>query len=209
MNTTFILGAAITLTLGSLVPAQAQTSRQEADLQRRNMREFLRYQRHYQEELQKVQDTLLEENESLQFNYSESVISEGAYLEANSAYEKLEAVKLALLPASKVLQDAVLKIQQTLRQPGKTPQFYQAQLRNLQAAKIKLTNLRDSLKEDEEVKLAFEEVVALEKKYLAASRAYEENMAKVMDKDPRAVDIQKKLDEYAAKIRLARVQPKR
>ena len=209
MNTTFILGAAITLTLGSLVPAQAQTSRQEADLQRRNMREYLRFQRHYQEELQKVQDTLLEENENLQFHYSESVISEGAYLEANSAYEKLEAGKLALLPESKVLQDEVVKIQKSLRQPGKTPQFYQAQLRNLQAAKIKLTNLRDSLKEDEEVKLAFEEVVALEKKYLAASRAYEENMAKVMDKDPRAVDIQKKLDEYAAKIRLARVQPKR
>ena len=173
------------------------------------MREYLRFQRHYQEELQKVQDTLLEENGNLQFHYSESVISEGAYLEANAAYEKLEAVKLALLPASKVLQDAVLKVQQTLRQPGKTPQFYQAQLRNLQAAKIKLTNLRDSLKEDEEVKLAFEEVVALEKKYLAASRAYEDNMAKVMGKDPRAVDIQKKLVEYAAKIRLARAQPKR
>ena len=209
MNTTFILGAAITLTLGSLVPAQAQTSRQEADLQRRNMREYLRFQRHYQEELQKVQDTLLEENENLQFHYSESVISEGAYLEANAAYEKLEAGKLALLPESKVLQGEVVKIQQTLRQPGKTPQFYQAQLRNLQAAKIKLANLRESLKEDEEVKLAFEEVDALEKKYLVASRAYEDNMAKTMGKDPRAVDIQKKLAEYAAKIRLARAQPKR
>ena len=122
MNTTFMLGAAITLTLGSLVPAQAQTSRQEADLQRRNMREYLSFQRHYQEELQKVQDTLLEENENLQFHYSESVISEGTYLEANSAYEKLEAGKLALLPESKVLQGEVVKIQQTLRQPGKTPQ---------------------------------------------------------------------------------------
>ena len=209
MKTLLILGLATILTLCSLQPVQVQTSRQEADQQRRQMREYLRYQRHYQGELQKRKESLLEENENLQLLYSESVISEGVYLEANTAYEKLEAGKMALLPASKILNDEAVNIQKTLRQPGKAPQFYQTQLRNLQAVKIKIATLRESLREDEEVKLAYDELVALENKYLAASRTYETQMDEAVKKDSTAVDIQKKLDEFATKIRLARNPPKR
>ncbi len=173
------------------------------------MREYLRHQRHYQQELQNIQEALLEKDESLQGLYSESVISEGLYLEANEAYEKLESAKLAQLPNAKAAQDAVLQVQKSLRQPGKSPEYYQTQLRKLQAARVNLTNLRESLKEDEEVKLAFDELDTLEKKFLGASRAYEQLMAKAMAKDARAVDMQKKLAEYAAKIRQANTQPRR
>ena len=65
------------------------------------------------------------------------------------------------------------------------------------------------LREDEEVKLAFDELDTLEKKFLGASRAYEQLMVKAMAKDPRAVDMQKKLAEYTAKIRQANTQPRR
>ena len=120
MSKYLILAACAVITLGSLSQVQAQTNRREADMQRRHMREYLRYQRHYQQELQKREEALLEQDESLQFHYSESVISEGIYLEANAAYEKLEAAKLAQLPNAKAAQDAVLKVQKILRQPGKT-----------------------------------------------------------------------------------------
>ncbi|MFP6901172.1 MAG: hypothetical protein VCA36_09525 [Opitutales bacterium] len=209
MSRYFILAACAVITLGSLSPVKAQTSRREADMQRRHMREYLRFQRHYQQELQKREDTLLEKDETLQFHYSETVISEGIYLEANAAYEKLEAAKLAQLPNAKAVQDAVLTVQKSLRQPGKAPEYYQAQLRNLQVARVNLSTLRESLKEDEEVKLAFDEVDILEKKYLTASRAYEQLMAKAMGKDKMAGDIQKKLAEYSAKIRQATSQPRR
>ena len=209
MSRFIILAASAVLTFAWFSPIQAQTNRRDADMQRRHMREYLRHQRHYQQELQNIQEALLEKDESLQGLYSESVISEGLYLEANEAYEKLESAKLAQLPNAKAAQDAVLQVQKSLRQPGKSPEYYQTQLRKLQAARVNLTNLRESLKEDEEVKLAFDELDTLEKKFLGASRAYEQLMAKAMAKDARAVDMQKKLAEYAAKIRQANTQPRR
>ncbi len=210
MNTCFFFAVGIALTLGALYPAQAQTSRSEADMQRRHMREYLRHQRHYQQQLQKFQEDLLAGKEDLQLHYSESVISEQIYLEASGAYEKLLERKLAVLPNTKIAQDAVLKAQKDLRQAGKSPQYYQAQLRNLQTARIHFANLRDSIKdEDDEVKLVFEEMSSLERKYLAASRTYGDLMAKALAKHPEAKATQQKLDEVNAKIRRARAQPKR
>lgn len=210
MNKRFFFAAAIILTLGPWFPAQAQTSRSEADMQRRHMREYVRHQRHYQQQLQKFQEGLLAGKEDLQLHYSESVISEQIYLEASEAYEKLLERKMAVLPNTKIIQDAVLKAQKDLRQIGKSPQYYQAQLRNLQIARINFANLRDSIKEeDDEVKLAFEEMSSLERKYLSASQTYGDLMAKALAKHPEAKATQQKLDEVEVKIRRARAQPKR
>ena len=103
----------------------------------------------------------------------------------------------------------MLKAQKELRKAGQSRQYYQAKIRNLQSARINLAKLRDSLMEDEEVKIAFEEKDALNKKYLAASRTYEELMTKALAKHPEAKATQQKLDEVTAKIRRAIAQPKR
>jgi len=190
------------LLLGSLVQAQAQSSRREAAKHQKDLREFLRYQRHYQGVLQKIQDDFLEKDESLQGLYSESVISEGMYLEANKAFEKLEAQKLVLLPENENAQKAVSDLQKALRKAGQPRDYYTSHIQKLSAAKRYLASLRDSLKEDEEVKVAFDQLDALEKKYLGDARNFEDLMIKALANNPKAQITQTLLDSCSEISRL-------
>jgi hypothetical protein len=200
------------LILGSLFPLHAQTSRSDADMQRRHMREYQRYQRHYEEQLEKFREALLEKDENLQFLYSGFVDSERIYLEVSEAYEKLLLKKMALRPDAKIMQDAIAKLQKDLRKPGQNPVYYRQQLTKMRAAQINLGRMRESLKEDEEVKLAFDEMDALEKKYLSDSMKYEDDMAKALAKHPEAKKNQENLDKPFAEFvreKTRQLQPKR
>jgi len=214
MRTRFFLALAIASTLGSFLPLQAQPSRRDADMQKRHMREYQRFQRHYQQQIEQFRLDILEKDENLQGHYSESIDSERIYLEASKAYEKLLEKMLLQLPSAKIIQDAVLKIQQDLRKPGQSPAGYREKIGRLKDAQIKLVKLRESLKEEEEVKLAFDELDLLEKKYLSAGRAYDDLMAKALAKHPGAQRIQKELDKpfgqfVREKTRQLNAQPKR
>jgi len=212
MKVYFLFAAA--LMLGSIFPLQAQSSRSDAEMQRRHLREFQRYQRHYEEQLVKFRADILEKDENLQFHYSSSIDSERLYLEVSDAYEELLVKKMATLPNTKIIQDAVAKAQKDFRKPGQSPTYYRQQLANLRAAQIKLGRLRESLKEDEEVKLAFDEMDALQKKYLAESKTYEDLMAKAMANHEGAKRTQVELDKtfqqfVLEKTRRGKSQPKR
>ena len=159
------------------------------------MREFQRYQRHYEAQLEKFREQILEKDENLQFLYSGFVDSERIYLEVAEAYEKLLVRKMALLPNAKVVQDVVANIQKDLRKPGQNPTYYQQQLQKLRIAQINLGKLRESLKEDEEVKLAFDEMTALEEKYTSDSEKYEDSMAKALNKHAEAKKAREGLDK--------------
>ena len=106
MKTYAILVASLVALVSGISTVEAQRSDKAADKQRRDMREFLRYQSHYQKELQKIQDSILEKNENLQAEYSLSIDFETIYLEASEAYEKMEQAKLAKLPEFPAAQKA-------------------------------------------------------------------------------------------------------
>ena len=188
--------------LGSYYQAQAQNSRRQTANHQKDLREFLRYQRHYQGILQKIQDDLLEKDESLQGLYSESVISEELYLEANQDFEKLEAQKLAQLPENENAQKAVSDLQIALRKAGQPRDYYTANIQRLSAAKRYLASLRESLKEDEEVKEKFDQLDALEKKYLGDARKFEDLMIKALANNPKAQTTQALLDSCSEISRL-------
>lgn len=212
MKIHFLRIVALALIFGSPLQLHAQTSSRDADMQRRHMREYQRYQRHYEEQLEKFREELLEKDENLQFLYSGFIDSERIYLEVSDAYEKLLLKKMALRPDAKIIQDAIAKLQKTLRKPGQNPAYYKQQLTHMRAAQINLGRLRESLKEDEEVKLAFDEMDALEKKYLADSEKYENLMAKALAKRPEAKKNQENLDKPFAEFvreKTRQLQPKR
>ena len=183
------------LTLDSLCLLEAQVNRRDAEMQRRHMREFQRYQRHYEAQLEKFREQILEKDENLQFLYSGFVDSERIYLEVAEAYEKLLVRKMALLPNAKVVKDTVANIQKDLRKPGQNPTYYQQQLQKLRLAQINLGKLRESQKEDEEVKLAFDEMAALEEKYISDSAKYEDSMAAALNKHAEAKKAREGLDK--------------
>ena len=102
----------------ALVPLfQGQISDQE----RKQLRELLRYQRAYNEQLDQTRKQLLEKDEELQLVYSEMIDAERVYLEVSRQYEALVEKKLKANPAAKEIQAKLGKINEQIRSIGTTP----------------------------------------------------------------------------------------
>ncbi|MBT3569237.1 MAG: hypothetical protein HN494_10365 [Opitutae bacterium] len=102
----------------ALVPLfQGQISDQE----RKQLRELLRYQRAYNEQLDQTRKQLLEKDEELQLVYSEMIDAERVYLEVSRQYEALVEKKLKANPAAKEIQAKLGKINEQIRSVGTTP----------------------------------------------------------------------------------------
>ena len=94
---------------------------QTSDDQRRQLRDLLRYQRHYNEQLEAVRDRLLKVDEELQLSYSEMVESEELYLEASRSYEDLLANRMATDPKAKKFQVELDRTNEKIRKIGRVP----------------------------------------------------------------------------------------
>ena len=94
---------------------------QVSDQQRKQLRELLRYQRAYNEELDQTRKQLLEKDEELQLVYSEMIDAERVYLEVSRQYEALVEKKLKANPAAKEIQAKLVKINEQIRSVGTTP----------------------------------------------------------------------------------------
>ena len=94
---------------------------QVSDQQRKQLRELLRYQRAYNEQLDQARKQLLEKDEELQLVYSEMVEAERIYLEASRQYQGLLEKKLKANPAVNGIQAKLDKINQQIRQVGSAP----------------------------------------------------------------------------------------
>ena len=93
-------------------------------------------------------------------------------------------------------------LQKALRKAGQPRDYYTAHIQKLSAAKRHLASLRNSLKEDEEVKVAFDQLDALEKKYLGDARNFEDLMIKALANNPKAQITQTLLDSCSEISRL-------
>ena len=94
---------------------------QISDHQRKQLRELLRYQRAYNEQLDQTRKQLLEKDEELQLVYSEMIDAERIYLEVSRQYEALVEKKLKANPAAKEIQAKLGKINEQIRSVGTTP----------------------------------------------------------------------------------------
>ena len=94
---------------------------QISDQQRKQLRELLRYQRAYNEQLDQARKQLLEKDEELQLVYSEMIDAERVYLEVSRQYEALVENKLKANPAAKEIQAKLVKINEQIRSVGTTP----------------------------------------------------------------------------------------
>ena len=94
---------------------------QISDQQRKQLRELLRYQRAYNEQLDQTRKQLLEKDEELQLVYSEMIDAERVYLEVSRQYEALVEKKLKANPAAKEIQAKLGKINEQIRRVGTTP----------------------------------------------------------------------------------------
>ena len=94
---------------------------QVSDQQRKQLRELLRYQRAYNEQLDQTRKQLLEKDEELQLVYSEMIEAERVYLEVSRQYEALVEKKLKADPAAKEIQAKLVKINEQIRSVGTTP----------------------------------------------------------------------------------------
>jgi uncharacterized membrane protein len=94
---------------------------QVSDQQRKQLRELLRYQRAYNEQLDQTRKQLLEKDEELQLIYSEMIDAERVYLEVSRQYEALVEKKLKANPAAKEIQAKLVKINEQIRSVGTTP----------------------------------------------------------------------------------------
>jgi uncharacterized membrane protein len=94
---------------------------QVSDQQRKQLRELLRYQRAYNEQLDQTRKQLLEKDEELQLVYSEMIDAERVYLEVSRQYEALVEKKLKTDPAAKKIQEKLVKINEQIRSVGTTP----------------------------------------------------------------------------------------
>ena len=94
---------------------------QISDQQRKQLRELLRYQRAYNEQLDQARKQLLEKDEELQLVYSEMIDAERVYLEVSRQYEALVEKKLKADPAAKEIQAKLVKINEQIRSVGTTP----------------------------------------------------------------------------------------
>ena len=94
---------------------------QVSDQQRKQLRELLRYQRAYNEQLDQTRKQLLEKDEELQLVYSKMIDAERVYLEVSRQYEALVEKKLKANPAAKEIQAKLGKINEQIRSVGTTP----------------------------------------------------------------------------------------
>ena len=94
---------------------------QISDQQRKQLRELLRYQRAYNEQLDQARKLLLEKDEELQLVYSEMIDAERVYLEVTKQYETLLEKKLKGNPAIRGIQTKLGKINEQIRSVGTTP----------------------------------------------------------------------------------------
>ena len=94
---------------------------QVSDQQRKQLRELLRYQRAYNEQLDQTRKQLLEKDEELQLVYSEMIDAERVYLEVSRQYEALVEKKLKADQAAKEIQAKLVKINEQIRSVGTTP----------------------------------------------------------------------------------------
>jgi len=94
---------------------------QVSDQQRKQLRELLRYQRAYNEQLDQTRKQLLEKDEELQLVYSEMIDAERVYLEVSRQYEALVEKKLKANPVAKEIQAKLVKINEQIRSVGTTP----------------------------------------------------------------------------------------
>ncbi|MBU61532.1 MAG: hypothetical protein CMI26_03400 [Opitutae bacterium] len=94
---------------------------QVSDQQRKQLRELIRYQRAYNEQLDQTRKQLLEKDEELQLVYSEMIDAERVYLEVSRQYEALVEKKLKTDPAAKKIQEKLVKINEQIRSVGTTP----------------------------------------------------------------------------------------
>jgi len=94
---------------------------QVSDQQRKQLRELLRYQRAYNEQLDQARKLLLEKDEELQLVYSEMIDAERVYLEVTKQYETLLEKKLKGNPAIRGIQTKLGKINEQIRSVGTTP----------------------------------------------------------------------------------------
>ena len=94
---------------------------QVSDQQRKQLRELIRYQRAYNEQLDQTRKQLLEKDEELQLVYSEMIDAERVYLEVSRQYEALVEKKLKANPAAKEIQAKLVKINEQIRSVGTTP----------------------------------------------------------------------------------------
>ena len=91
---------------------------QVSDQQRKQLRELLRYQRAYNEQLDQARQQLLDKDEELQLVYSEMVEAEGVYLEVSRQYQTLLEKKMKNNPAFKSIQAKLDKINEQIRSVG-------------------------------------------------------------------------------------------
>ena len=94
---------------------------QISDQQRKQLRELLRYQRAYNEQLDQARKQLLEKDEELQLVYSEMIDAERVYLEVTKQYETLLDKKLKANPQVKDIQTKLGKINEQIRSVGTAP----------------------------------------------------------------------------------------
>ena len=93
---------------------------QISDQQRKQLRELLRYQRAYNEQLDQARKQLLEKDEELQLVYSEMIDAERVYLEVTKQYETLLDKKLKANPTVKEIQAKLGKVNEQIRSVGTT-----------------------------------------------------------------------------------------
>ena len=94
---------------------------QISDQQRKQLRELLRYQRAYNEQLEQTRKQILDKDEELQLIYSEMVEAERVYLEASTQYQALLEKKMKAHPTAKGIQEKLKKINAQIRGVGATP----------------------------------------------------------------------------------------
>ena len=91
---------------------------QVSDQQRKQLRELLRYQRAYNEQLDQARKQLLEKDEELQLVYSEMVDAEGVYLTVSRQYQALLEKKMKANPETGAIQAKLAKINEQIRSVG-------------------------------------------------------------------------------------------
>ena len=115
MKKTKVLRPLSLLLVVALAPLfQGQVSEQ----QRKQLRELLRYQRAYNEQLDQAREQLLEKDEELQVLFGEMADAEQLYLELSRKYETLLSQKMTADPTFRDIQDKLAKINEQIRRVG-------------------------------------------------------------------------------------------
>lgn len=94
---------------------------QISEQQRKELRELLRYQRAYNEQLDQAREQLLEKDEELQVLFGEMADAEQLYLELSRKYETLLNQKMAADPTFKDVQAKLAAVNERIRKVGNVP----------------------------------------------------------------------------------------